>query len=120
MGENQVQQGLYSQSFEHDNCGIGAVVTVGDGTCQSLADDGIQGSGGIAPRVQQGTDDDTDKQRGIYFFGNQRQRDCDDRGKQCPSCRLSTGCVRQDKRCHNDAQRNGKRDDRGDGSQAGV
>ena len=28
MGENQVQQGLYSQSFEHDNCGIGAVVNI--------------------------------------------------------------------------------------------
>ncbi|MFR6590900.1 MAG: glutamate synthase subunit alpha, partial [Gallintestinimicrobium sp.] len=28
MGENQVQQGLCSQSFEHDNCGIGAVVNI--------------------------------------------------------------------------------------------
>ena len=28
MGENQVQQGLYSQSFAHDNCGIGAVVNI--------------------------------------------------------------------------------------------
>lgn len=118
MGSARAVDHTYDNAQYHqENKNTG---TVGDGTCQSLADDGIQGSGGIAPRVQQGTDDDTDKQRGIYFFGNQRQRDCDDRGKQCPSCRLSTGCVRQDKRYHNDAQRNGKRDDRGDGSQAGV
>ena len=118
MGSARAVDHTYDNAqYNQENKNTG---TVGDGTCQSLANDGIQGSGGIAPRVQQGTDDDTDKQRRVYFFGNQRQRDCDDRGEQCPSCRLSTGCVRQDKRYHNDAQRNGKRDDRGDGSQAGV
>ncbi len=40
------------------------------------------------PRVEQRPRKDTDQQRGINLFGNQRQRDCDNRREQRPN-----GCL---------------------------
>ena len=40
--EQAAQQGLYSPSFEHDNCGIGAIVNIKGKKSHQIVDDALK------------------------------------------------------------------------------
>ena len=40
--ENKIENGLYDASFEHDNCGIGAIINIHGKQSHAIVDDALK------------------------------------------------------------------------------